>query len=113
MRNIFADLPADLNKEQFDELLQVKNIRIERIISKGHTSPETGWYDQEEDEWVLVLEGTGTILFAENNQQVTLRKGDYLHIPAHTKHKVIWTEPEELTVWLAVHYSVDENMTCG
>ena len=113
MRNIFADLPADLNKEQFDELLQVKNIRIERIISKGHTSPETGWYDQEEDEWVLVLEGTGTILFAENNQQVTLRKGDYLHIPAHTKHKVIWTEPEELTVWLAVHYSVDENTTCG
>ena len=104
MKNLFASLPADLENEHFDELLQTKNIRIERIVSKGHISPETGWYDQEEHEWVLVLEGAGTLLFAEDNRQVTLRKGDYLYIPAHTKHKVIWMEPEALTVWLAVHY---------
>lgn len=102
-----------MNKEQFDQLFQAKNIRIERIVSKGQSSPETGWYDQEEHEWVLVLEGAGTLLFAEDNQQVTLRKGDYLHIPAHTRHKVIRTKPDELTVWLAMHYSVDENTTCG
>ena len=114
-KSIFADLPSDLNKEQFDELLRVVNgqsIRIERIVSKGHTSPETGWYDQEENEWVLVLEGAGTLLFAEGDRQVTLRKGDYLHIPAHAKHKVVWTEPEELTVWLAVHYSVEDITAC-
>ncbi|WP_446010111.1 cupin domain-containing protein [Candidatus Electrothrix sp.] len=104
MENIFSTLPSDPEYEVFDELLHAKNIRIERIVSKGHVSPETGWYDQEEHEWVLVLEGAGTLLFAEDKRQVTLRKGDYLHIPAHTKHKVIWTEPEALTVWLAVHY---------
>ena len=109
--NLFASLPSDLANEQFDELLRAKNIRIERIVSKGHTSPETGWYDQKEHEWVLVLQGAGTILFAEEDRQVTLHTGDYLHIPAHTKHKVIWTEPEKLTVWLAVHYSVEEMPT--
>ena len=112
--NIFTSLPVpvDLNNEQFDELLRAENVRIERIVSKGHTSPETGWYDQEEHEWVLVLEGAGTLLFAEDNRQVTLRKGDYFHIPAHTQHKVIWTEPETLTVWLAVHYSVEDITAC-
>lgn len=112
LENIFSGLPNDLEDEQFDELLRKKKIRIERIVSKGHTSPETGWYDQEENEWVLVLEGAGTILFAEDNRQVTLRKGDHLHIPAHAKHKVVWTEPDELTVWLAVHYSIEDITAC-
>ena len=112
MNNIFSSLSSDLKHEVFDELLRAENartLRIERIVSKGHTSPETGWYDQKENEWVLVLEGAGTILFAEDNQRVTLRKGDYFHIPAHTKHKVVWTEPKELTIWLAVHYSVEDS----
>ena len=113
MENIFSALPSDPEHEVFDELVRAKNIRIERIVSKGHTSPETGWYDQEENEWVLVLEGAGTILLAEDNRQVTLQKGDYLHIPAHTRHKVIWTDPNELTIWLAVHYPVDENTAAG
>ncbi len=108
MKNIFSALTSNLQEEVFDELLRAENIRIERIVSQGHTSPETGWYDQEANEWVLVLEGAGTILFAEDNRQVTLRKGDYLHIPAHAQHKVIWTDPKELTVWLAVHYSVED-----
>ena len=102
--NIFTSLPAALKTEAFDELLRGKNIRIERIVSQGHTSPETGWYDQEDNEWVLVLEGAGTVLF-DDGREVTLRKGDYLHIPAHAKHKVSWTAQDEQTIWLAVHYS--------
>jgi cupin 2 domain-containing protein len=101
--NIFAALPEELNAELFAELLRGQNIRIERIVSKGHTSPASGWYDQEDNEWVLVLEGAGTILFADG-RQVTLNKGDFLHIPAHEKHKVAWTDPDRLTIWLAVHY---------
>lgn len=110
MTNIFASLPAaELDAEVFSELLRNKTIRIERIVSKGHTSPASGWYDQEENEWVLVLEGAGTILFADG-RQVRLNKGDYLHIHAHEKHKVTWTDPDRLTIWLAVHYpSVDEH----
>ena len=104
--NIFSSSPSTLealDKEVFDELLREDGIRIERIISQGHTSPETGWYDQQENEWVLVLEGAGTILF-EDGREVTLQKGDHLHIPAHARHKVIWTELDKPTVWLAVHY---------
>ncbi|MCI5117080.1 MAG: cupin domain-containing protein [Candidatus Electrothrix sp. LOE1_4_5] len=107
-KHIFTDLPVDLKNEQVDEILQAENIRIERIVSKGHTSPTTGWYDQEENEWVLVLQGAGTILFAEDNQRVTLQQGDFFHIPAHAKHKVVWTDPEEFTVWLAMYYSVED-----
>jgi len=69
-----------------------ENVRIERIVSLGHTSPESGWYNQEENEWVIVLEGSGTILF-ENGIERVLNKGDYLNIPAHTKHKVTRTDP--------------------
>lgn len=102
--NLIASIPAELDTEVFSELLHDKHIRIERIVSKGHTSPAFGWYDQEDNEWVLVLEGAGKILF-EDGRQVTLNKGDFLHIPAHDKHKVAWTDPDRLTIWLAVHYS--------
>ena len=101
--NLFASLPVALKEEVFDELLRDKNIRIERIVSQGHVSPETGWYDQETNEWVLVLQGAGTILF-DDGREVTLQKWDYLHIPAHVRHKVSWTAPDEQTLWLAVHY---------
>lgn len=101
--NIFASLPDELEQESFAELLRDTTIRIERILSKGHTSPASGWYDQEDNEWVLVLEGAGTILFADG-RQVMLNKGDFLHIPAHVQHKVAWTDPDRLTIWLAVHY---------
>lgn len=103
MENIFSSLPEKPEHELFEELLHDKNIRIERIVSQGHTSPESGWYDQEENEWVIVVEGSGSILF-ENGSEVNLKKGDYLNIPAHTRHKVIWTDPNGITIWLAIHY---------
>ena len=76
---------------------------MERIISKGHISPATGWYDQSQAEWVIVLQGEAIITF-ENNKEYHLVVGSYLNIPAHTKHKVKWTIPETETIWLAVHY---------
>lgn len=102
MTNIFAQLPAQLEQERFDELLRAEHLRIERIVSQGQTSPD--WYDQIDNEWVMVLEGSGTILF-EDGVEVELNKGDYIDIPAHRRHKVIWTDPDNLTVWLAIFYS--------
>ncbi len=104
MANIFSGIPFQLEKELFEELLQSENIRIERIVSKGHTSPAQGWYDQTEHEWVMVLEGSGTVLFADGTE-LMLNKGDYINIPARAKHKVSWTDPEVATVWLAIFYS--------
>lgn len=103
MANIYSSLPDNLEQESFEELLLHKNIKIERIVSKGHISPETGWYNQKENEWVIVLEGAGTILF-ENGDEFNLKEGDYLNIPAHTKHKVTQTDPNNITIWLAIYY---------
>jgi cupin 2 domain-containing protein len=100
--NLFEKIPIQLKEELFEEILSSKNVKIERIVSKGHTSPKSGWYDQEKSEWVVVLQGEAVIAFED--EQIHLNAGDYLTIPAHTKHKVLWTLPEFETIWLAVHY---------
>jgi len=101
--NLFENIPKELSEEIFEDIISSKNLQIQRIISKGHTSPKSGWYNQEENEWVIVLKGEAIISFI-NRDDVRLKEGDYLNIPAHTKHKVSWTTPDEETIWLAVHY---------
>ena len=103
-KNIFQDIPSDLTQEIFETLLQNKNIRIERIISYGQSSPPEGWYDQDEHEWILLLEGEALLAF-EDKSEVHLHAGDYLNIPAHTKHKVAWTKEKTKTIWLAIFYN--------
>ncbi len=101
--NLFESIPENLEQEIFESLVEKNQVKIERIISKGHTSPSQGWYDQEQDEWVVVLKGAATLTF-ENGEEKNLKDGDYVNIPAYTKHKVSWTKPDEETIWLAVHY---------
>lgn len=103
MKNIFKDIPDDLSAEVFENLAENKKVKIERIISKGHSSPDSGWYDQKENEWVLVLKGEAIISFYDKSS-VCLKEGDYLNIEAHQKHKVTWTAPDIETIWLAIHY---------
>ena len=103
MNNLLTSLPNHIDHEQVEELLSQPNVKIERILSKGQTSPETGWYDQDKNEWVVVLQGAGDITFEDGNK-VRLQPGDYINIPAHRRHKVSWTDPDNVTVWLAVFY---------
>jgi cupin 2 domain-containing protein len=103
MDNVFKNIPVDLPEEQFESLVRNENFHIERIVSKGHTSPEQGWYDQDGDEWVLVLKGAARLAF-EDGRELRLGTGDHISIPAHVKHRVAWTDPDRETVWLAVHY---------
>ncbi|ALO35799.1 cupin [Colwellia sp. MT41] len=103
MANIFSNIPAELANEIFEDILITDKLRIERIVSKGQTSPDTGWYDQSENEWLIVLSGYGVIEYI-NGDQVTLKQGDYLNIKAHEQHRVIATSSDEATVWLAVFY---------
>ncbi len=103
MPNFLSDIPNSIPEELFEEIVSTKTVRIERIISHGHSSPDVGWYDQVEHEWVMVLAGHGTIEFADG-RVITLKQGDYLNIQAHEKHKVLSTSAEEATLWLAVFY---------
>ncbi|MGQ9373810.1 cupin domain-containing protein [Acinetobacter tandoii] len=92
-----------LSLEVFEEIIHTSAIRIERIISKGHSSPDTGWYDQDENEWVMVVEGKAILEFEDGSKR-ELSMGDYINIPAHVKHKVVQTDPNQITIWLAIFY---------
>ena len=103
--NLFAQLPASiLKEEQFSELLNRPGLRIERIVSTGQSSPPDFWYDQPDGEWVVLLQGEARLRFEDSPLPVNLLPGDYLDIAAHRRHRVEWTHPDLMTVWLAIHY---------
>ena len=104
IRNIFSDIQEHAPDEILETVLKTDQFKIERIISRGHATTEGEWYDQDKNEWVLVLKGNAGLLFEGNDETVIMKTGDYINIPAHQKHRVEWTEPEEETIWLAVHY---------
>ena len=101
MQNIFDAIPAELPQELIETISSHANIRIERIVSHGHASQEGFWYDQEQDEFVLLLKGEAELEFEDGTMH--LKPGDYLTINAHRRHRVKWTTPEQPTIWLAVH----------
>jgi len=103
MKNIFDTIPENIESEIFESLVENEHVQIERIISKGHTSPETGWYDQGHNEWVIILQGEAVLAFADGSKR-NMKTGDYINIAAHQKHKVEWTNPDIETIWLAIHY---------
>jgi cupin 2 domain-containing protein len=103
-QNLFANIPEALDKELFDTLALGSDLRIERIVSRGQSSPSQEWYDHDSDEWVVLLRGAAVIAY-QDGSEVTLGEGDYLHFPAHCRHRVQWTDPDRATVWLAIHYA--------
>jgi len=103
VNNLLTALPEQLPEELFTTLWQSGQVRIERILSKGHHTPEGQWYDQDWDEWVLLLQGEAILSYRNHKQPIRLSAGDYLLIPAHTQHRVVWTPPDTTTLWLAIH----------
>lgn len=107
LQNIYQNLPSDLAEEVFETLFQSPsqggNIKIERIVSNGHCSPDGYWYDQTQAEFVILLQGAAKLEF-DGGERVDLQPGDFLTIPAHQKHRVLWTDTEQPSIWLAIHY---------
>ena len=103
--NLFASIPNKLPNEVCETLAKSAHVRIERIVSHGHASPAGFWYDSEQAEWVAVLRGSAVLRFEDHDHPVKMQPGDFINIPAHRRHRVEWTTPEEPTVWLAVHYA--------
>jgi cupin 2 domain-containing protein len=102
--NLLSGIPAHSTDEQFTALLERPGVRIERIVSWGHATPDDVPYDQPGDEWVMLVEGAAR-LWIEGHNEIALAPGDHLLIPAHRRHRVTWTAPNEPTIWLAVHFS--------
>ena len=102
--NILSNIPQGATNEAFERILDADAVRIERIVSRGQSSPAGFWYDQDHNEWVLLLKGSAGLLFEGDDAIVELKPGDYVAIPAHLRHRVEWTDPDKATVWLAVHY---------
>ena len=101
--NLITDLPLHLPHELVQTLFTAALVRIERIVSHGHASPEGIWFDQDRHEWVVVLKGAARLRL-EGEEPVDMKPGDFIDIPAHKRHRVEWTTPDEPTIWLAVHY---------
>ncbi len=103
--HLFSMIPKKLKQEQFTELVMSDHVRIERIVSRGQACGPNDWYDEQEAEWVIVLSGAARLLFEEESEPRALKPGDYLYIPPRKRHRVDWTDPDEATVWLAVHFA--------
>ena len=102
--NLFANVAHQLPDEQIVELLSAPNIRIERIVSTGHATAPDVWYDQDRAEWVLLLAGSAGLVFEGETEPLLLEPGSYVHIDAHVRHRVAWTDLSVPTVWVAIHY---------
>jgi len=100
--NLLTDLPPALRDEVAETLVRGDGVRVERIVSRGQRSPDGFWYDQDEHEWVTVLQGAARLRFEDGERE--LRAGDALLIEAHRRHRVEWTDPDRVTVWLAVFF---------
>ena len=101
--NLFAALPVPDGTEQLTDLLARPGLRIERIVSTGQSSPPGEWYDQDFDEWVVLLLGAGRVEIEGETALRMLGPGDWLFLPAHCRHRLAWTHPSETTIWLAIH----------
>jgi cupin 2 domain-containing protein len=103
LKNVFDNLPLPAKAEVFTELLSRPDARIERIVSNGHVTPVGSPFDQDHDEWILLLRGSAG-LWLDGDGERDLRPGDHMLIPAHRLHRVTRTADHEPTVWLAIHF---------
>ncbi len=104
IRNLYNRIPDTMSEELFETLLEGARFQLERIVSSGQATPPGRWYDQDRNEWVVILSGRAGLLFEGETEITELHPGDYVLIPAHRRHRVEWTDSDEKTVWLALHY---------
>jgi cupin 2 domain-containing protein len=103
--NLLTNLPCAHDAEQIQPLVTTNRVRIERIVSAGQITPEGRWYDQAWDEWVAVLQGSATLEFDDDQEDLTLAVGDWVLLPAGCRHRVYATSSDPACLWLAVHTS--------
>lgn len=103
MSKLFENIPEHSEEEIFDILHEDDKVKIERIVSYGQSSPEGFWYDQDDNEWVIIISGSAVVEYDDGSIH-KLNTGDNLFIPAHQKHRVKETDKHNKTIWLAMFY---------
>lgn len=106
--NLFENVLLNSENEIFEEILRTKTLKLERIISTGQSTPAGEWFDQDNDEWVVLLNGCAEILFEGDNETIKMEEGSYIFIPAHRRHRVESTSLYEPTIWLALHFKAED-----
>ncbi len=104
LNNLLADIPATLPEEFVQKLMRTPAVWIERIVSQGHRSPDGFWYDQKESEFVVLISGAARLEFQDPPGVLEMKPGSFVNIRAHRLHRVAWTDPEQLSVWLVIYY---------
>ncbi len=103
--NLFTKIPGDLPDEFVKTLAEGSgNLKIERIVSRGHSSPPDFWFDQDTIEWVVLLKGRARLEVEHESETFSLEPGDWMKIPSGCRHRVEETNPAGDCVWLAVHW---------
>ncbi|HZZ26939.1 MAG TPA: phosphoribosylaminoimidazole carboxylase [Pirellulales bacterium] len=102
--NLLADIPASLPEELVQTLLRAPAVQIVRVVSQGHASPDGFWYDQDENEFVVLISGAARLMFEDQAEPLEMVAGSCVNIPAHRRHRIDWTDPAQPTVWLGVFY---------
>ena len=103
-QNLFREISNQIPEEIFETLIETQGLKLERIVSLGQVTSSGEWLSQDKNEWVILLKGRAKFLFEDDVIAMEMGPGDYVHIPADCKHRVEWTDPEQKTVWLALHY---------
>jgi cupin 2 domain-containing protein len=103
--NLLAPASLTSGEELFETLIETEGLRLERIVSCHHAGPPRAWLEQERDEWVVVITGSAQLLFEGRVRPISLAAGDWVRIPARVRHRVVRTDVEQDTVWLALHYN--------
>jgi cupin 2 domain-containing protein len=85
--NLLDDIPAQADGEIFDELLVRKNVRVERIVSTGQSTPADRPHRQGHDEWVLLLAGSAGLRIEGEGERI-LQPGGHVLIAAHRAHSL-------------------------
>ncbi|HDS16574.1 MAG TPA: cupin domain-containing protein [Proteobacteria bacterium] len=102
--SLLTNIPHYLPQEVFETICRGDNLRIERILSWGQASPEGFWFDQDDNEFVVLIQGRALLRIEGRKEPLRLEPGDYINLAAHVKHRVEWTEPDAVTIWLVIYY---------
>jgi cupin 2 domain-containing protein len=102
--SLLAGPPPAPGQERCDALLAGPGWRLERIHSCQAASPEGFWYDQQDHEWVCLLQGSARLRFEDEPASRTLNRGDSLYLAPRRRHRVEASDGDPGTIWLALFW---------